>query len=185
MTSVGGGHLTDALQYVLGDFTAFHSLLANQRPQITYINTLDPADKFTTEKDTADHVFIHGTLSSGVVASVHIRAGAPIDPSAALRWSILGTEGQIEVTGRSALVQSGEPKKITLKAGEKSVTFEVEGEDAESALGDAAANVARVYKAFAEGGELVDFDAAVERHKFLEELYNGQLGEKVIFSQRV
>jgi len=130
LTSVGAGHLTDALQYVLGDFTAFHSLLANQYPQITYINM----------------------------------------------------EGLIEATGP---FQFGDPTKITLKVGEKTEMFQVEGQDAESALGSPAANVARLYKAFAEGGELVNFDAAVERHKFLEELYNGQLGEKVIFSERV
>jgi predicted dehydrogenase len=174
--------LTDTLQYVLGDFTAFHSLLANQRPQITFINTEDPADKSTVEKDTADHVFIHGILSSGAAASVHVRAGAPIDPLAAMRWSIFGTEGQIETTGP---VQLGDATKVTLKVGDKTETFQVEGQDAEGALAYPAANVARIYKAFAEGGELVDFDTAVERHKFLEELYNGQLGGKAIFSERI
>jgi predicted dehydrogenase len=127
---------------------------------------------------------VHGTLKSGAFASINFRDvhGKTVS-GAGVRWTITGTEGEIEVTSPEFPWQFGMPgAKILLRAGEKDEIEEVDFKDLGekeyvSTMKVPAANVARVYDAFATGkkGRFASFEDAVETHRLLDAVKKGSL----------
>jgi predicted dehydrogenase len=176
--------VVDLVQISLGEITQFQSLLTNQRKTVDIVNgktgeVLRPA----VPKDTADHIFLHGFHSSGATFSLSLRAGTQFDPTEpALRWDIYGSKGEIQITSASAFLNMSVGIKVRVKDSDGKIE-EVEVRD--GGKKGPAANVERVYEAFAKDDKrLASFADAVKRHRFLEELYGGKLGEPVSFASR-
>jgi hypothetical protein len=162
----------------------FQSLLVNARPMVLYRNPDEPKESGTlVEKDTADFVAVQGLLDSGVPLNLTLRAGKNFADGNQIRWHTYGTGGEIEVIGPSSSMQISAVVKVNVRSWDREGVEEivVGNTDEETGLQGAAANVGRVYRAYAEGGDVVDFEEALKWHRFLEEVYNGKLGEKVIF----
>ncbi|KAF8253673.1 NAD(P)-binding protein [Wilcoxina mikolae CBS 423.85] len=183
LVSIHFGHLIDMVQRTLGNITTFQSLLANQRKTVDITSSSGEVVEPSVPKDTADHISLHGILSSGAVLSLFVRGGKQFDPKApAITWTIYGSKGEIEITSPNIFLQMSVDVKVRVKVGDGEP--EVVEVDDEGKKGPAA-NVERLYEAFYNGDERVaTFRDAVENHRFLEELYDGRLGEPVVFAKR-
>lgn len=181
-----GAAVISVVQGALGKFASFQSLTGNQR------GTVDIVDPVTREilepavaKDTADHITLHGILESGALSAVFVRAGPQFDPAApAMRWNIYGSKGEIEITSPTIFINMSIVTQVRVRIGDgpiEAVKVEDGGDQGK------AANVRRVYESFYKGGEgarHATFEDALEDHRFLEEIYGGRLGEKVVYSSK-
>src|SRR5205807_849961 len=68
MLTIAVGHSLDTLNYVLGEFADLSAVSGLRRPLITIDETGEKV-----EKTAADQIAVIGTLTSGAIASVHIR----------------------------------------------------------------------------------------------------------------
>jgi predicted dehydrogenase len=176
-----GNTVIDTVQVSLGELTQFQSLLANQRKTFDLVNGNNEVVKHAVSKDAADHLFLHGFLASGAAFSLSMRFGEQIDTNEpTLRWTIVGSQGQIEITSAASLSFS-----IGVKIRIKGADGNIEEVDPQDGGKGPVANVERVYEAFARGDNKVpSFADAVKLHRFLEEVYGGKLGQPDIFVSR-
>lgn len=126
------------------------------------------------KKDVPDQIMFHSKTSKGVLFSFYQRGGEPFPGTPALEWRIHGETGEIRITSPIIFLNFGHPDtNIELfdhKMGEVEVVKEVE--DELKHLPMKARNIGRMYDLFARGEEGdYDFEHAVERHRFLDELY--------------
>ena len=158
---------------VLGyGFISHHSLLANCRPELKYLN-LEGDSIGTYTKDTEDTMFLIGTLSTGVRISFSHRGGSPFKGAPGLDWHIYGQTGEIHVTADGPYLPVGEKNmKIQVQNFEKGTVEEVLiPKDELDDLGIVTSNVGRAYNALKRGELNCSFEDAVERHEFIAELY--------------
>ncbi|KAJ5984808.1 hypothetical protein N7522_012004 [Penicillium canescens] len=175
LLSIPALHLLDTVQEVLGEFSSFHSLLSNQRPIVKIVKDDGSVAKENVEKTTPDHVMIQGSLKSGAVFSATIRGGSPFKGSPGLEWRIYGEKGEIKITGPSAFIEIVGTNSIQLHDFDTDEIVEIALKNGAFAEMDPIyRNLARVYEAIAAGDKslLCDFEDAVERHHFIEEIYN-------------
>ncbi|KAJ5472304.1 hypothetical protein N7530_006305 [Penicillium desertorum] len=175
LLSIPALHLLDTVQEVLGEFSSFQSLLSNQRRVVKIVKADGSVVKENAVKTTPDHVMIQGTLNSGAVLSATIRGGAPFKGSPGLEWSIYGEKGEIKIAGPSAFIEIVGTSSVQLHdfATDEIVELKLKnGTFAE--MYPINRNLARVYEAIAAGDKslLCDFEGAVKRHHFIEEVYN-------------
>lgn len=126
--------------------------------------------KENAKKTTPDHVMIQGLLKSGAVLSAMIRGGAPFKGSPGLEWSIYGEK----ITGPSAFIEIVGTNSIKLHDFATDEIMEIALKNGAFAeMGPINRNVARIYEAIAAGDKtiLCDFERAVKRHQFIEEVY--------------
>lgn len=126
-------------------------------------------------KTTPDHVMIQGTLNSGAVLSATIRGGAPFRGSPGLEWSIYGEKGEIKISGPSAFIEIVGTTSVQLHDFATDEVVELKLKNGTFAeMYPINRNLARVYEAIAAGDKtlLCDFEGAVKRHHFIEEVYN-------------
>ena len=131
--------------------------------------------KENVEKTTPDHVMIQGSLKSGAVLSATIRGGSPFKGSPGLEWRIYGEKGEIKITGPSAFIEIVGTSSIQLHDFATDEIVEIALKNGAFAEMDPInRNLARVYEAIAAGDKslLCDFEDAVKRHHFIEEIYN-------------
>ncbi|KAG0652059.1 Aspirochlorine biosynthesis E [Hyphodiscus hymeniophilus] len=178
------GHFLDTFINVLGTFDTLNSLLKTDRKTGILVDAagdlVDPAYPITSP----DHIFVHGTLNSGVSASINFRAisGKTVSGTG-VRWTITGTEGEIEVSSPEVGWQYGMPgQKILMRTGDKDEVEEVDFTDKEekqyvSAVGLLSKNPARIYEAFAEGekNKYATFEDAMDVNKVLDGIKKGSL----------
>ncbi|OJJ78040.1 hypothetical protein ASPBRDRAFT_191301 [Aspergillus brasiliensis CBS 101740] len=172
-------HLLDTVWQVLGEFGSFQSVLSNQRPVIDLVGENGSIVEWGVKKTTPDHIMIHGRLESGAVLSVSMRGGMPFKGLPGLEWSIYGEKGEIRVTGPNAFVEIFGTTKIELHDFTTDQVEQIElmkGTFAE--MEPISRNLARVYEAIAVGDKrvLCNFEQAVRRHGFVEEVYKQNLG---------
>ncbi|PCG91585.1 Hypothetical protein PENO1_093020 [Penicillium occitanis (nom. inval.)] len=175
LLSIPALHLLDTVQQVLGEFSSFQSLLSNQRSVVKIVEADGSVVKENAVKTTPDHVMIQGMLNSGAVLSATIRGGAPFKGSPGLEWSIYGEKGEIRITGPSAFIEIVGTTSIQLHDFTTDEVVELQLKNRTSAPMDSKTrNVARIYEAIAVGANrlLCDFEGAVKRHQFIEEVYN-------------
>jgi hypothetical protein len=127
---------------------------------------------------------VQGTLKSGAFASINYRAvHVKTASGTGVRWTITGTDGEIEVSSGEFAWQYGMPgPKILLRAGQSDEVEEVDFKDAKepeyvSTVDIPSTNPARVYEAFVKGekGRYATFEDAVETHHMLDSIKNGSL----------
>ena len=174
----------DSFVYVLGNFTNLSSILKVGEHTVALVdaggNIVDPAYPNTTP----DEIFVQGTLKSGGVASINyhwVPVGKTVNGTG-VRWTIVGTKGEIEITTPETTWQIGIPGatfKIQDRDGEvQDVDFSDSTEPAYvSSVALPGTNTARVMEAFAKGekDKYADFEDALEIHRLLDVIRAGHL----------
>jgi predicted dehydrogenase len=171
LLTVAVGHSLDTLNYVLGEFAELSAVSAIRRPLITAEETREQITK-----SAADQIAVIGTLTSGAIASVHVREA--VAGGAGFLWEINGTDGTLQITADAALPEifpltvagargGGEPAELSVPA-----ALTRKWPTLSSLEGAPAFNVGRAYAAFAadidNGTHTVpDFADAVRRHEVL------------------
>jgi len=171
LLTVAAGHSLDTLNHVLGEFADLSAVSAIRRPLITA-----EASREQITKTAPDQIAVIGTLTSGVIASVHVREA--VAGGIGFLWEINGTEGTLRITADAALPEifpltvagtrvGGEPAELPVPAALTQKWPTLTGLE-----GAPAYNVGRAYAAFAEdidnGTHTVpDFADAVRRHEVL------------------
>ena len=171
LLTVAVGHSLDTLNHVLGEFADLSAVSGIRRPLITAEGT---GEQIT--KTAVDQIAVVGTLTSGVIASVHVREA--VAGGIGFLWEINGTDGTLRITADAALPEifpltvagtrgGGEPVELPVRA-----TLTQKWPALISLEGAPAYNVGRAYAAFAEdinnGTHTVpDFADAVRRHEVL------------------
>jgi predicted dehydrogenase len=169
----------EAIQSVLGPLASYTPLLTTSFPEPKVTDAGGAPTGATSTRTSHDQLLLHGTLASGAVLSYHLRGGPAFSnsPSAGAFWRIYGTEGEIQLTGPESYLQIAEDNvKIEVFVHKTGQTETVAVETDEwSELMIYGRNVARLYDAVAEGkgadGGVLSWADAVERHKFVEDVY--------------
>ena len=184
LLTVAAGHSLDTLNHVLGEFADVSALSAIRRPLITAEKTREQV-----VKTAVDQVAVIGTLTSGAIASIHLREA--VAGGTGFLWEINGTDGTLRITADAALPEifpltvagargQGEPAELAVPAsltGKWPTLSHLEGAPAY--------NVGRAYAAFAadigNGTHTVpDFADAVRRHEVIATIQTSAAsGERV------
>lgn len=138
----------------------------------------------TVQRTAPDEVLIHGRLEGGAAASVHFHTGANTADADGrnLRWTIAGTECDIEVTQGAGAFLRDFSVRVRLLRGDKieevPLDWGHEGEFGMFGENVLLATPARHYKAIASGDKdgIVDFEHALKRLEFLELIVKGGKG---------
>lgn len=181
------GLVIDCFATVLGEFISFNAITATQRPAVSILGSNDTIVETDVKRDAPDQIMLQGTLTSGAVASVHMRGGMPFKDSPALLWRIYCEQGEIRLTGQLPFMGIAD-KDIKIEVHDAK-TDKVETVDSKPAHGDEAyknlekkepiygkheaQNVARLYDAFSKGEKekYADFEGAVVRQRMIDEMY--------------
>jgi predicted dehydrogenase len=169
--TVAVGHSIDTLNFVLGEFADLSAVSDLRRPMITIEGT---GERIT--KTAPDQIAVIGTLTSGAIASVHVREA--VAGGTGFLWEINGTDGTLRITADAAypeifpLTVAGargrkEPADLAIPA-----ALTQKWPALASLEGAPAYNVGRAYAAFAadidHGTRTVpDFADAVRRHEVI------------------
>jgi predicted dehydrogenase len=153
------------------------TLVANRRKTQTLVDKDGKVLNSNFPKSSDDTIFLHGYLSTGIPISYTLRGGIPFKDTPGLDWRIYGSKGEIRVTASGPFLQVGYPDvKIQVHDVEKGIVEDVgiEVDDVDTLLkgyGLPSKNTGRVYRELAEGRNNCNFEDAVERHGFIEEIY--------------
>jgi predicted dehydrogenase len=172
MLTISAGHQLDAFTTVLGEFTRLGSAVATRRSRVR--------DRETGEvlpMTAPDQVAVAGQLEGGAVAAVHVRGGS--SRATNFLWEINGTEGDLVVSTSTGLAQFGtiqggrgdetEVRELAVPASYHEVPA-LAGQEQEVSYAVAHA-YAHLRRDLTEGTSLVpDFDAAVVRHRLLDQI---------------
>ena len=182
--------MVDSIHFTLGEYTASNHHLQIQRPNQRVVDADTCATVATVVSDVPDLVSVHGTLqqsqyvAEGASLVINFRSGPPFPGTLPFVWTIVGKKGTIRVTSERGPValnaDSSRPIPIEIPdhaSGEVKVV-EWEWEEWQVGLPAVARNIGKVYDLLADrvGGKvgkadgLVDFEAAVARHKQLDEM---------------
>jgi predicted dehydrogenase len=169
--SVAVGHCLDTLSFVLGEFADLSAVADLRRPLIAIEGTPEQI-----VKTAPDQVAVIGTLTSGAIASVHVREA--VAGGTGFLWEVNGTDGTLRVTADAAYPEifpltvagvrgRGEPVKLAVPAALTQKWPALIGLE-----GTPAYNVGRAYAAFAvdiDNGtrSVPDFGEAVRRHEVI------------------
>jgi predicted dehydrogenase len=171
MITIPGGHLLDAMCYVLGEFESVTATTHNARKIIEVRD--EKGNKLRDASLTShDQMSVSGVLTSGAYASVHLRGGSYKGTN--LLWEIEGTHGELQVRGPTGHLQLSFPTLYASFDGEDMIEIPVHDEQASHV------NVGRAYDEFArEGGLYPTWEDAVVRHRMIEAIYrSAQTGTK-------
>jgi predicted dehydrogenase len=163
MITIPGGHLMDAMCYVLGEFESVTATVHNSRKTVEVRD--EKGNKIRDAPLTShDQMSVSGVLTSGAYASVHLRGG--LYKGTNLLWEVEGTQGELQVTGPNGLLQMSFPTLHASFDGGDMVNITAQDEQAVHV------NVGRAYDEFAkEGGIYPTWEDAVVRHRMIEAIY--------------
>jgi len=160
---------------VLGEFKTFTSLVSNQRKTVTVLDSDNKVIQKDWKKTVPDQVYVQGELESGAVLGINVRGGPLFKGAPGLEWHIVGEKGEIRILGPSCHLQITGVSSIELYDFEKDTVEKLEpiaGAPMED-WSPVPRNVGRQYEAIAAGSTDLScsFEGAVERHKFIDEIY--------------
>jgi len=197
MLAIAGGHLLDAVQMVCGELASLSAVLATRTRQVAVVSMDELARRRrhaavldfsgSTRDDPAvisvrnaftptspDQVIVAGVLENGAPISAHIRGGHL--RASGLLIEITGSDGELRVTAPAGVIQM---MPLTIFGARRAqpelerIEVPAPPDDPLATLSPVAANVARLYRAFADdiaaGRRMVpDFGHALRRHRMLE-----------------
>jgi predicted dehydrogenase len=142
---------------ILGDYKNVQAVFKTHGKTIPLFDAtgkvVDPAYKATAP----EYILIQGVLESGVAASINLRCTPATVNEVGFRWTISGSEGEIEFVSPTGFIQGYlDQSKVFLKKwqGEtKEVNLARSEPDHVASLPGHAINTARLYEAFATGDE--------------------------------
>lgn len=173
------GHLYDSVSYALGELQSVSATLSTQFPDVA-VKGADGSTLRTIKRTTADHVAISGLLTSGAFSTVAFNGRGLMEGDSKLVWRIEGDKGLLEVRGDSCFA-------ISMTGGvevrlQDFATGEVKDVDVAEDQSGPAANIGRLYEAFADGEWYPDWKWAMKRHEWVDALYKSQeSGRRVSF----
>jgi predicted dehydrogenase len=184
LLTIAVGHSIDTLNHVLGAFADLSALSDLRRPRITIEETGEHIPK-----TAPDQIAAIGTLTSGAIASIHVREA--VAGGAGFFWEINGSDGTLRITadgplpGMFPLTVAGahgrsEPAPLAVPA-----AFTQKWPALSGLQGAPAFNVGRVYAAFADDLEngtrtVPDFADAVRPHEVIAAIErSANSGERV------
>src|SRR3954451_471067 len=169
--TIAVGHSLDLLNYVLGEFADLSAVSELRRPLITIEETGEQI-----VKTAADQIAVIGTLTSGAIATIHVREA--VAGGTGFLWEINGTDGTLRISADAAQPQifpltvagargANEPAELQAPPTSTQRWPALTGLE-----GAPAYNVGRAYAAFAadidNGTHTVpDFADAVRRHEVI------------------
>lgn len=121
-----------------------------------------------------DQIMLHGLVSpSNAPVTMHFRGGGSFPGTPNMDWRILGTKGEIRLTGPSECLNVGRVEtKVELFDAETGKVDVVVGDPSPlDELPLEAHNIARMYEAYRKGEWHPDFEWAVKRHEMVEEMW--------------
>ena len=202
MDVIAGGHLLDALINIFGDLDRFSVMLETLRRE-TGVISLEDLQRFRAFQATLafpgeavdetdpepirvretfvptspDQMLLQGVMGGRIPISLHIRGGTL--RGSGLLIEITGTKGELRISGPAGVVQMV-PLKLEGGWGTQPVFHPIlppaePDDDALTALGPIASNIARAYGRFARdiraGTRTVpDFALAADRQKLLRKI---------------
>src|SRR6058998_2595586 len=169
--TIAVGHSLDVLNHVLGEFADLSAVSDLRRPLITIEETREQI-----VKTAADQIAVIGTLTSGAIASIHVREA--VAGGTGFLWEINGSAGTLRITADEAqpqifpLTVAGEHGWNELAELAVPASLTQRWPALTSLEGAPAYNVGRAYAAFAadldSGTHTVpDFAEAVRRHEVI------------------
>ena len=178
------GHTLAALRHVFGDVAQVSSVLATRRTTALAADTGE-----TLPVSAPDQVLVSGVLAGGVPVSIHYRGG-PARDGDGLSWDIIGTEGDIRVSGPSGHTQM---VQLSLRGGRRDETvlcpLEVPAACRSGWPHDVEpGNVARLYAAMArdlreDTRTAPSFDDAVAVHRIIAAIeHAAESGTRVVLT---
>ena len=171
--------MTDSIASALGPIKPTASKLSLLRPNIKVLSSSGEVLR-TVQSNVPDLININGSLSSHNNApfSYFFKRGPRFKGTPALIWSVHGETGEIRVEADTTsihAVDDNQNVKILVENFESGEVENVTWKDvmADRGLKGPAKNIGSLYEAFAEGGnaEWSTFETALERHKFLEDVW--------------
>jgi predicted dehydrogenase len=172
LLTIAFGHSLDTLTYVLGEFADLSAVSDLRRPLITIKETGQQI-----LKTAADQIAVIGTLTSGAIASIHVREA--VAGGTGFLWEINGPDGTLRITADAAYPEifplavagahgQGELAELAVPA-----ALIQKWPELTTLEGAPAYNVGRTYAAFAadiEAGThtVPDFADAVRRHEVID-----------------
>ncbi|KAF2786488.1 NAD-binding Rossmann fold oxidoreductase family protein [Melanomma pulvis-pyrius CBS 109.77] len=189
LVTIPMGHATDALCFVLGEFTGLSATIANHFPEIVMLDKeFKPAG--TVKKTAHDYVAFTGTLVDGGVVDVTYSGGTS-HYGKDFFWEINGTDGslvmenaKIQTPGPATggHIQMSQPtlKFVPKKENPFAPAVALEDVEVEKAgewdQGDMSFGVGKAWDAFAgvgldKGYTVTTFEDALVRHKMIEAIY--------------
>lgn len=171
--SINGGHVSDTVTWLLGDFAGLASVT---RTAMTDLTLADTGEHIV--RSSPDQLAIAAILDSGAVASLRLSGAS--SPGTGIRLEISGDEGDLVIIAApgSRGLQMADLRLFRTSGMGELTELEVPEHyfSAPAALrGTVALNVAEAYLALArkiagEDSELPDFASAVSLHKTLDRI---------------
>jgi predicted dehydrogenase len=169
--TIAVGHSLDTLSHVLGEFTEISAVSAVRRPLITIEET-----RAQIAKTAPDQIAVVGTLTSGAIASIHVREA--VAGGTGFLWEINGTDGTLRITAEAPypgifpLTICGAQRENEFAELHVPAVVTQRWPSLTSLQGTPAYNVGRTYAALAadiaNGAHAVpDFADAVRRHEVI------------------
>lgn len=160
---------------VLGDFKSFDSRLSIGYPTV---NVIDRSDGSVLDKGVVntvpDHIHLQGIVTSNAVVSYTWRGGPSFPDTPRADWRIVGTEGELRLTSPGWSLNVGQPETKLEFFDKRSGKVEIvtAEKDEWDEMPVPAQNIGRLYEAYRKGESVPDFQSAIKRHEFLEELWS-------------
>ena len=157
-----GGHLISALLGALGPVSSLSSTLTSLYPTLGLLDNDNQPTGKTTTRHNPDQVAFTGLLASGATVNFQIVTGASsaVKSYAPFRWTVIGENGTVDITGDSLLFTMV-PSKITVNG---------EPWEPEAEWNYLTSPIERGWEEFAKGdeGKYSSFEDAVKIYKVVE-----------------
>ncbi|KAI5195618.1 hypothetical protein AUEXF2481DRAFT_31493 [Aureobasidium subglaciale EXF-2481] len=179
MLNIYIGHTVDYMATVTGEFATVSAESKTTWPTVDLVEG-DKVLESQIPKTADDYVTLHGTTTNGAIYAYTMRGGDAFAPGEGFVWDIIGDKGQIRVTGSTIMANLGaEDYKIRLK---DYATGDVSDVELDSHLDVplAAQNVGKLYESYASGQPLCTFESAVQRHQFLDGMFESINQQRVV-----
>jgi predicted dehydrogenase len=179
MLNIYIGHTIDYMATAIGEPATVSAEMRTTWPTIDLVDG-DKVLESGIVKTADDYVSLHGTTVNGTTYVYNMRGGDAFTPEEGFIWDIIGDKGQIRVTCSTIMANLGaEDYRIRVK---DNATGKIRDIELDSSLDVplAAQNVGKLYESYAAGDSMCTFEDAVQRHKFLDGVFEAAGKSKIV-----
>lgn len=173
LVTIPAGHALDALTYIVGEMKHLQASMTTLFPTVKMLHDGKETGQIR-HRDVADSLVVQGSLSNGALVSAHFRGGNTLGATDPFRLEIIGTKGDILITGSSVYVEMS-LLKIHFNDGKETQDLTMKYDpivDNVKGLFDAFATVHGHQPAqLSSSHGFPTFDDAVIRHKMIAAIY--------------
>ncbi|KAE8137493.1 hypothetical protein BDV38DRAFT_87387 [Aspergillus pseudotamarii] len=165
IVTIAGGHLLDAMAFLLGEFTTLHAHTSMLFPKPVLCDTQGNL-KTGQFNDSPDTFTLHGKIGdSEVPVSVCMYSHPPTTPNF-FQWVITGEKASLKMEGASLMIHAIPPKLLITSSGSESVSWEEISLDSTIVPG-------AEYQAWLDNDRerIVTLDEAVVRYRMVDAIF--------------